>query len=214
MYIQCMGRSAQLNLASYDTDKIPGGYLAYYDREFAGLEDKPLVLVELGIDRGESLRLWADWFPRGRIIGFDRLAFAPAPDSRISAHLCQQSKPETILAQLPSVVDIVIDDMSHVRRLTEPCFWALWDRLRAGGLYYIEDWCTGFCEDWPDGESPDPHHQRPGGHDAGMVGLVKTLVDEIGAAVASRGTLKGASPRKSRFARMTIYAGMVVIEKA
>ena len=210
-----MGRSAQLNLASYDTDKIPGGYMRYYDREFAGLEDKPLVLVELGIDAGESLRLWADWFPKARVIGFDRLAVTPPPDMpRIETHLCQQSRPETILARLPPVVDIIIDDMSHLRRLTEPCFWALFDRLRVGGLYIVEDWCTGYCVDWQDGQVTNDLPRTPAGHYAGMVGLVKTFVDEVGAAVAHRGKLTGPVTRKSRFARMTVYAGMIAIQKA
>ncbi len=211
-----MGRSEQLGHDTHDTDKIPGGYLRYYDREFAGREKSTRVLVELGIDKGGSLRLWHDWFPWARIIGFDRCAHPPMHGQwpRIETHLCQQSDPATILRHLPPVVDIIIDDMSHLRSLTEPCLWALWDRLAPGGLYVIEDWCTGYCEDWPDGEQTADMPRTPAGHSAGMVGLVKTLVDEVGAAVASRGKLTGPVLRKSRFSRMAVYAGLVCIEKA
>ncbi|HUV09939.1 MAG TPA: hypothetical protein VMX12_03105, partial [Acidimicrobiia bacterium] len=40
--------------------------------------------------------------------------------------------------------------------------------------YAIEDWGTGYWESWPDGAQFEPDHT------AGMVGFVKSLVDECG----------------------------------
>ena len=49
--------------------------------------------------------------------------------------------------------DIIIDDASHIGELTKATFWHLFDRhLKPGGLYAIEDWGTGYLDDFPDGK--------------------------------------------------------------
>ena len=48
--------------------------------------------------------------------------------------------------------DIIIDDASHIGHLTKISFWHLFDNhLRSGGIYVIEDWGTGYWQDWLDG---------------------------------------------------------------
>src|SRR5439155_1146324 len=64
-------RSKQLDLAAYDTDKIQHHYLEVYDPILAPWVDGELTLLEIGIHRGGSLKLWRDYFPHGRIIGID-----------------------------------------------------------------------------------------------------------------------------------------------
>src|ERR1051326_6586147 len=42
-----------------------------YDRYFAGLSEHRIVLLELGIHTGESLKVFATFFSKGRVIGVD-----------------------------------------------------------------------------------------------------------------------------------------------
>jgi len=65
-------RSKQLNLDAYETDKIRHGYLDVYDADRAPWIDKEITLLEIGVYRGGSLKLWRDYFPRGTIVGIDR----------------------------------------------------------------------------------------------------------------------------------------------
>jgi len=65
-------RSKQLDLSAYDSDKIKHGYLGLYDPVLAPWIGKEITLLEVGVHRGESLRLWRDYFPHGTIIGIDR----------------------------------------------------------------------------------------------------------------------------------------------
>ena len=46
-------------------------FYAIYDRYFAEFCDRPITMLELGINTGESLKVWATYFPQGTIIGLD-----------------------------------------------------------------------------------------------------------------------------------------------
>jgi hypothetical protein len=97
----------------------------------------------------------------------------------------------------PEGFDIIIDDASHIGELTKTTFWHLFDNhLKPGGLYAIEDWGTGYWDDFPDGKrfnianSPvESLSSETAGesikvpfpcHSYGMVGFVKELADEQG----------------------------------
>ena len=129
----------------------------------------------------------------------------------------------------PEGLDIIIDDASHLGALTKQTFWHLFDQhLKPGGHYIIEDWGTGYWEDWPDGRA----QQQPGWwsrllqklkgstlkdawptHSHGMVGFVKELVDEMGVTELTRGRREGVSLRESRFERLALTSGQVVVSK-
>ena len=59
-------RSKQLNLSAYDTDKIQHHYLELYDPILSCWTDKEIKLLEMGIYKGGSLKLWRDYFPLER----------------------------------------------------------------------------------------------------------------------------------------------------
>jgi hypothetical protein len=79
-------RSKQLNLHAYDTDKIQHNYLELYDPILSPLRDREVKLLEIGIHRGGSLKLWRDYFSRGLIVGIDlKLPGSFVPGERIQA---------------------------------------------------------------------------------------------------------------------------------
>ena len=63
----------------HGTDKLRHGYTPLYDELFTPLRDRPVNVVELGVLRGASIRMWADYFTHGTIYGVDiRPAFLEA----------------------------------------------------------------------------------------------------------------------------------------
>ena len=156
-------RSSQLALEQYDSDKAAsGGSLEQYDPILEPWLGKRIVLLELGIGNGGSLLLWRDYFPLGTIVGVDtHLPKAFRPTERI--HLYEGSQIDLeFLSRVgngiaPDGFDIIIDDASHVGELSKTTFWYLFEKhLKSGGLYAIEDWGTGYWDDWPDGKKLDP----------------------------------------------------------
>ena len=230
-------RSKLLNLDAYDTDKIRSGCLDVYDAILAPLVDKEITLLELGVYRGGSLKLWRDYFPRGTIVGTDsKLPPHFRPGERIQVfeghHGDKRFLSEVANKTAPDGFDIIIDDASHIGEKTKRAFWLLFDHhLKPGGLYAIEDWGTGYLDDFRDGRQFNPKTpilrrvrsvlpQRIGRkmkvpfpcHSYGMVGFVKELVDEQGAASIAMGSKAGS--RKSKFKNILITPGIVLVTKA
>ena len=213
-------RSKQLDLATYDTDKIKHYYLEVYDPVLAPWADKDVKLLEIGIHRGGSLKLWRDYFPRASITGIDlKLPDGFMPGERIQ--LFQGSQSDTrFLSEVagkiaPDGFDIIIDDASHIGELSKTTFWHLFDHhLKPGGLYAIEDWGTGYFDDFPDGKKFDP---KPSildpfpCHSHGMVGFVKELIDEQAAGSIMLGRKE--EFRLSKFESLLVTQGVVFVRK-
>ena len=230
-------RSKQLDLNAYDTDKIELGYLEVYEPILTPWINKEIKLLEVGVSRGGSLKLWRDYFPRGTIIGIDRkLPQRFEPGERIHVFQGNQAN-KAFLSKVasqtaPDGFDIIIDDASHIGELTKTTFWHLFDHhLKPGGLYAIEDWGTGYLDDFPDGKRFEPKRsildrlrsflprrfrrkiKIPSPcHSYGMVGFVKELVDEQGAGNIALGRKAGF--RFSKFKNLLITQGIVFVTKA
>lgn len=234
-------RSLKLDLDQYDSDKIAGRYLERYDQILEPWIEKKIVLLELGVHKGGSLLLWRDYFPLGTIVGIDKkLPKDFMPTERIHMYEGSQADPKFLSRVVNDVAtdgfDIIIDDASHMGELTKISFWYLFDNhLKPNGLYVIEDWGTGYWDDWHDGKSLnlDSYSQslirlnqfwlKVAGklrlkipmrcHSYGMVGFVKQLIDEQGAHDATRKRLKSKPKRGSKFENMIIFPGLVFIKK-
>jgi len=230
-------RSKELNLDSYNTDKITHRYLDVYDPILAPWVGKEVKLLEIGVHKGGSLQLWRDYFRLGVITGIDiDLPKHFVPGERIEVFEGSQSD-KRFLSEVadktaPKGFDIIIDDASHIGALTKTAFWHLFaNHLKPGGLYAIEDWGTGYLDDFPDGKrlnrvnSPMPSVESLSSeaadkrmkvpfpcHSYGMVGFVKELVDEQGAASVTMARPIGEC-RASRFKQMVITPCIVFVTK-
>jgi hypothetical protein len=230
-------RSKQLNLDAYGTDKIKLGYLDVYDPILVPWLDKEIKVLELGVYQGRSLELWRDYFPRATIVGIDlELPDGFVPGGRIKLFRGSQADTrflsEVAAKTAPNGFDIIIDDASHIGELTKTAFWHLFNNhLKRGGLYAIEDWGTGYLDDFPDGRKFNAKVSILGRigsllprrlsekikvpapcHSYGMVGFIKELVDEQGAASIAMG--RKAGWRLSKFQNLLITPGIVFVTKA
>ena len=162
-----------LNASAYNTDKgVNTHYLRNFEAYFSPLADAKVKLFELGVKAGGSLLLWRDYFENGTIVGLD-INSVSLNDSSGRIHVYTGRQEDEILLdriaaeRAPDGFDIIIDDCSHIGHLTRTTFWHLFDNhLKAGGLYVIEDWGTGYWETWPDGveyrklKTSSPNHPR------------------------------------------------------
>lgn len=123
----------------YNTDK-------YYLHNFCDFYENNLkkdisILWEIGILDGASLRMWSEYYPKAKITGFDindksQLDF----ESNVETVILDQSDiyKLTDLSKTKDV-DIIIDDGSHIIRHQIMTFEVLFDSLKSGGQYVIED---------------------------------------------------------------------------
>lgn len=172
----------------------PDHYFEVYASYLGDARFEKIDILELGVSSGASLLIWKDFFPNANIVGLDIRA---APE-RLQGHIERgeiqfvqgdQSSKETLLCCIEKsrrgTFDIIIDDASHVGWLSRASFEFLFlNGLRDGGLYFIEDYGTGYMKDFYDGESYAPPPCSPNdkifpSHHHGMVGWMKQLIDEL-----------------------------------
>jgi hypothetical protein len=196
-------------------------YLRVYEKLFEPLRDNPLALLELGVKEGGSVRAWEAYFPNARIAGLDRKLPNCSVSKRVSLFEGDQTDIDLLAHAAAEVApdgfDIIIDDCAHIGSAAKASFWYLFDNhLKPGGLYCIEDWGTGYWSTWPDGRrlvvEPDTERRMPS-HDAGMVGFIKQLIDEL-AVVDIKEDYAEPPQRTSKFAEMSLYVGLCIVRKA
>ena len=188
-----------------------------YEEVFNGMENNKGGLLELGIWKGGSLRMWRDYFKHCQIFGIDRKPkWMIEGEERIITKILEQKDMDKI--QLSLKFDIIIDDMSHLGSLTKKSFNHLFhNNLKPGGIYVIEDWQTGYRnKENINGEVFDYEGKVYDGtnHTAGMVGFVKELIDELSLAEITDPRYGNGQPQKqSTIDKIIFKRGIVFVWK-
>jgi hypothetical protein len=130
-------------------------YTPVYHSLFMHMRDRPVRLLEIGVGGynfrkvgGASLAMWADYFPKGHILGIDISEKKLELDPRIQVRRGSQDDPVFLarMSEEHGPFDILIDDGSHIPKHVTASFNILFPKLADGGLYVIEDVQTCY---WP-----------------------------------------------------------------
>lgn len=124
-----------------DKSRLRQDYLRHYERMMAGFRDRPITLLEIGIDQGASLRTWETYFPQASIVGVDivpaTLRFAR---DNVVVEIGSQFDADFLEGLARKYTpDIIIDDGSHISEHQIFSFERLFHGLKPGGLYVVED---------------------------------------------------------------------------
>jgi glycosyltransferase involved in cell wall biosynthesis len=133
------------------------GYAQYYEFLFSNFREKEINFLELGLLVGDadpceewryrdtvnppSVSMWKEYFPNSHIYGFDISDFSGFEDNRftfIQGDLGKEDDYQKILTACDSF-DIIIDDGSHASYHQLLAFLRLFDALKPGGYYIVED---------------------------------------------------------------------------
>jgi hypothetical protein len=116
--------------------------------------------------------MWQRYFPNAMVYGLDIYEKRLGLGSRIVTIKGSQSDVEVLgeLAARYGPFDLIVDDGSHIGSDQQVSFRALFDAVKPGGFYVIEDVRTSYWPDWGGG---------PPGLPGTAVALVKTLVDSV-----------------------------------
>jgi hypothetical protein len=201
----------------YGTDKgsqdfgiaVAHNYTPIYQRHFGAHRKSVRSLLEIGVGGtssvegyetlagGQSLHMWSRYFPNASILGIDvydkavsgpRIHFerGDATDPLFLRRVIEQYGP----------FDIVIDDGSHIGREIIASFEVLWDAVRPGGFYVIEDLALAYHHDWEGG---------PPGTPGTAADLVKRLVDST--------LLRAGDPFRPSVAAMHVYSEIAFLQR-
>ena len=135
-------------------------YLNEYDKLFFPYQEKPIRLLEIGIQNGGSLEVLAKYFKNARnILGCDidpKCTYLEYDDDRIKVLIgnAANSSCLDLVAKHTEGLDIIIDDGSHKSADIVKSFCLFFPCLTDGGIYVVEDlhcsywhqYSGGLCE--------------------------------------------------------------------
>lgn len=134
------------------------GYLNFYNHRFEYFKDKINSLLEIGVQNGGTIELWAKYFKNADyLIGIDideNISNIEFFDQRISVHVGDASKKviaDSIFEKYPSGFDLIIDDGSHTSKDIISSFGYFFDQLNLNGLYVVEDLHCSYWKEWGGG---------------------------------------------------------------
>jgi hypothetical protein len=152
------------NRAGTDKGTVIGdahGYSCLYDVLFSGPDWQPSAIVEIGLLRGgpeaggkadrateapPSVAMWQERFQNVKVFGLDISDFSEFASDRfvfLKADCGDRKQLADAADLIDDNVDLIVDDGSHASYHQQLTFLAMFEKLRSGGLYIIEDlqWC-------------------------------------------------------------------------
>jgi len=132
-------------------------YLSYYDELLAGLRDREISMLEVGVQNGGSMETWSQYFEAGKIfIGCDidpncsRLIY---DDPRVNIVIGDANSQDAYgqITKLCSAFDLIIDDGSHQSIDVLNSFINYFPLVKPGGIYIVEDSHCLYLKDFGGG---------------------------------------------------------------
>lgn len=126
------------------TDKgRPGhNYVQHYSSLFDDKTDEIRNILEIGVYKGASLKMWEKYFSSAIIHGIDINPECKVyEEDRVKIHIIDQEDKTSIKAfgKKCGPFDLIVDDGSHKQTHSISCFEALWPFVSPGGIYAVED---------------------------------------------------------------------------
>jgi hypothetical protein len=139
-------------------------YTRIYSKIFEPIRNDKLTILEIGLLRADvdrrrvsnasegataiaatrapSLEMWRAYFPKASIFGFDIDDFSRVNIdgcSIICGDMSSKDDLEALVRAINSPIDIIVEDGSHVSHHQQIALGFLFQFVRAGGMYIIED---------------------------------------------------------------------------
>ena len=131
--------------AAHDT-LVGHGYAEFYEFYFNHIKNKEIKLLEIGTWKGASIASFYHYFDKAIIFCLDRNYKFQFKSSRINFFYCDTKNIndiknfENLLANKKAeLLDIIIDDASHIYSDILINFKNFFKKVRSGGFYVIED---------------------------------------------------------------------------
>ncbi|MDC1095715.1 hypothetical protein OAS47_00185 [Pelagibacteraceae bacterium] len=136
-------------------------YTDIYERYMSPKKNKHVNILEIGVGGykngnysdtflgGESLKMWRDYFKKGNIAGLDIYKKKIKLGSRVKIFQGSQNSAISLIKIIKKYkkFDFIIDDGSHISKDVIYSFKYLFNYLKEGGYYFIEDTQSSYIRE-------------------------------------------------------------------
>jgi hypothetical protein len=124
-------------------------YIPIYERHFSRFRDRPVNVLEIGVQEGGGLWMWHKYFhPDSAIFGVDINPACARPDlTNVEVEIGDQADPDFwlyIRSIMLGPFDIVIDDGGHTMNQQITAFESIYHTMAPDGVYLVEDTHTSL----------------------------------------------------------------------
>ena len=141
----------------YGADKLDLGYINLYDEILSSVRNDFSKVLEIGVETGKSHRMWLEYFPNANIYGIDVFNEQDRSNYVEEFKVLQRGNPyldrsvlfkgnqsnkedlQRFISEHGNDFEMIIDDGGHSMEQMQMSLNYLWDSLKGGGLYIIED---------------------------------------------------------------------------
>lgn len=147
-------------------------YLNKYENYLPFKQDDIIKILEIGVQGGQSLRMWKEYFYNSHIIGVD---INPNCKQHQENNISIEIGSQTDLMFLNDIknkygkINMILDDGSHINGDIIYSFENLWDCVASGGVYIVEDSVTSYWEEYNGGYKKE----------YSAIEYFKNLIDEV-----------------------------------
>src|SRR6266542_4383233 len=132
-------------------------YFNEYDRILDEYRNKPVRLLEIGIQNGGSLEIWSKYFPNAqKLVGCDinpdcaRLIYEDSRIAVVVGDVNSDAAQAVVLGHAPGF-DVIIDDGSHCSSDIVKTFARYFPHLADGGVFVVEDLHCSYWQEFEGG---------------------------------------------------------------
>jgi len=129
----------------YPSSKNISGFIELYQKYFSSYRNDKINLLEIGVDNGDSLRIWREYFINANVCGIDinKKNFTINDTEILIGDQSDCKFLQSIINKYKNF-DIIIDDGSHQSKHIITSFKFLFPYLNNSGMYVVEDLQTSY----------------------------------------------------------------------
>jgi cephalosporin hydroxylase len=119
-----------------------------YQRYLGDRRDEVRTVLEIGVESGGSVIMWARYFPNAHVYGADIRRIRIDTGPRTTVLKGSQSDPEfrDQIVRMTGALDLVVDDGSHEFVDQIATLLHIWPYIAPDGIYIVEDAHTSYRE--------------------------------------------------------------------
>lgn len=150
-------------------------YFDIYDQWFKSFKNKPVVILEIGVFQGGSLKMWRDYFGKeAKIFAIDINPLCKQFETDNTEIFIGSQENRRFLQDVKNKmpkIDILIDDGGHTMNQQIITFEEMYSHINYNGLYLCEDLHTSYWETYGGGFKKE----------GSFIEYAKRLIDKLNA---------------------------------